>query len=120
MVDGIYPLNQTWHLQKAQLRYHSLAVNPGVLGVLEFPGQSCVLLMPSALYKLGRVAGNYQIVFSQISLLLILVFFPNKAQPTGPCWFCLASPEVEKHLVVSIGTHVSICSMGFAKNHTKT
>ncbi|KAG8579778.1 hypothetical protein GDO81_011051 [Engystomops pustulosus] len=24
-------------------------------------------------------------------------------QPTGPCWFCLASPEVEKHLVVSIG-----------------
>ncbi|XP_075010118.1 CWF19-like protein 1 isoform X4 [Calonectris borealis] len=27
-------------------------------------------------------------------------------QPTGPCWFCLASPEVEKHLVVSIGTHV--------------
>ncbi|XP_042563254.1 CWF19-like protein 1 [Clupea harengus] len=29
-------------------------------------------------------------------------------QPTGPCWFCLASPEVEKHLVVSIGTHVSL------------
>lgn len=28
------------------------------------------------------------------------------AQPTGPCWFCLASPEVEKHLVISIGTHV--------------
>lgn len=59
-------------------------------------------------------------VFSQISLLLILVFFPYKAQLTGPCWFCLASPEVEKHLVVSIGTHVSICSMGFAKNHAKT
>lgn len=31
------------------------------------------------------------------------------AQPTGPCWFCLASPQVEKHLVFSIGTHVS-CS----------
>merc|ERR1712223_883439 len=26
-------------------------------------------------------------------------------QPTGPCWFCLSSPEVEKHLVVSIGDH---------------
>ncbi|XP_064476195.1 CWF19-like protein 1 [Ornithodoros turicata] len=23
--------------------------------------------------------------------------------PQGPCWFCLASPEVEKHLVISIG-----------------
>lgn len=34
-----------------------------------------------------------------ISLLII-------AQPNGPCWFCLASPEVEKHLVISIGTHV--------------
>ncbi|XP_063073930.1 CWF19-like protein 1 [Engraulis encrasicolus] len=33
-------------------------------------------------------------------------------QPTGPCWFCLASPEVEKHLVVSIGTH---CYMAVAK-----
>ncbi|KAJ0056964.1 hypothetical protein NL108_000776, partial [Boleophthalmus pectinirostris] len=29
-------------------------------------------------------------------------------QPTGPCWFCLASPQVEKHLVISIGTHVSL------------
>uniref|UniRef100_A0A671M9Z1 CWF19-like protein 1 n=1 Tax=Sinocyclocheilus anshuiensis TaxID=1608454 RepID=A0A671M9Z1_9TELE len=34
------------------------------------------------------------------------------AQPTGPCWFCLASPEVEKHLVISIGTH---CYMALAK-----
>ncbi|KAK6487838.1 CWF19-like protein 1 [Huso huso] len=33
-------------------------------------------------------------------------------QPTGPCWFCLASPEVEKHLVVSIGTH---CYLALAK-----
>uniref|UniRef100_A0A671MGQ4 CWF19-like protein 1 n=1 Tax=Sinocyclocheilus anshuiensis TaxID=1608454 RepID=A0A671MGQ4_9TELE len=32
--------------------------------------------------------------------------------PTGPCWFCLASPEVEKHLVISIGTH---CYMALAK-----
>ncbi|TRZ03862.1 hypothetical protein DNTS_000495 [Danionella cerebrum] len=33
-------------------------------------------------------------------------------QPTGPCWFCLASPDVEKHLVISIGTH---CYMALAK-----
>ncbi|XP_030642353.1 CWF19-like protein 1 [Chanos chanos] len=33
-------------------------------------------------------------------------------QPSGPCWFCLASPEVEKHLVISIGTH---CYMALAK-----
>lgn len=33
-------------------------------------------------------------------------------QPTGPCWFCLASPQVEKHLVVSIGTH---CYVALAK-----
>merc|ERR1719367_142356 len=26
-------------------------------------------------------------------------------QPTGPCWFCLSSAEVEKHLVVSVGEH---------------
>lgn len=24
----------------------------------------------------------------------------------GPCWFCLSSPEVEKHLVISVGDHV--------------
>ncbi|KAM8883142.1 CWF19-like protein 1 [Synchiropus picturatus] len=33
-------------------------------------------------------------------------------QPTGPCWFCLASPQVEKHLVFSIGTH---CYLAMAK-----
>ncbi|KAM9705525.1 CWF19-like protein 1 [Menidia menidia] len=33
-------------------------------------------------------------------------------QPTGPCWFCLASPQVEKHLVISIGTH---CYVALAK-----
>ncbi|XP_017535746.1 CWF19-like protein 1 isoform X2 [Manis javanica] len=32
--------------------------------------------------------------------------------PPGPCWFCLASPEVEKHLVVNIGTH---CYLALAK-----
>ncbi|KAM9197030.1 CWF19-like protein 1 isoform 3-T3 [Dugong dugon] len=33
-------------------------------------------------------------------------------QPPGSCWFCLASPEVEKHLVVSVGTH---CYLALAK-----
>ncbi|XP_056131910.1 CWF19-like protein 1 [Lampris incognitus] len=33
-------------------------------------------------------------------------------QPTGPCWFCLASPQVEKHLVISIGAH---CYLALAK-----
>ena len=28
--------------------------------------------------------------------------------PRGPCWFCLGSAEVEKHLVVTIGEHVSL------------
>uniref|UniRef100_M4A4B2 CWF19-like protein 1 n=1 Tax=Xiphophorus maculatus TaxID=8083 RepID=M4A4B2_XIPMA len=36
----------------------------------------------------------------------------HPSQPTGPCWFCLASPQVEKHLVVSIGTH---CYLAVAK-----
>ena len=29
-------------------------------------------------------------------------------KPMGPCWFCLSSPEVEKHLVVSVGDHVNL------------
>lgn len=86
------------------------------------------VLTPSALYQLRRVAGKgwllilFHSLVWQISLVLSLSF-PNKAQPSGPCWFCLASPEVEKHLVVSIGTHVSTQSMFFAawwQKHAKT
>ena len=32
------------------------------------------------------------------------------AQPKGPCWFCLGSAEVEKHLVVSVSNNVSVTS----------
>ncbi|MEE6477312.1 hypothetical protein FKM82_011471, partial [Ascaphus truei] len=41
------------------------------------------------------------------------------AQPPGPCWFCLASPEVEKHLVVSIGSHcyVALAKGGLTSDH---
>ncbi|KAK7075504.1 hypothetical protein SK128_009879 [Halocaridina rubra] len=40
-------------------------------------------------------------------------------KPTGPCWFCLASPEVEKHLVVSVGNHayVAIAKGGLVSHH---
>ncbi|XP_026182623.1 CWF19-like protein 1 [Mastacembelus armatus] len=38
-------------------------------------------------------------------------------QPTGPCWFCLASPQVEKHLVISIGTD---CYLALAKGGLTT
>ena len=29
--------------------------------------------------------------------------------PRGPCWFCLGSAAVEKHLVVTIGDQVRVC-----------
>lgn len=29
----------------------------------------------------------------------------SKIRSSGPCWFCLASPNVEAHLVVSVGEH---------------
>lgn len=32
--------------------------------------------------------------------------FGEGEQQSQPCWFCLSSPEVEKHLVVSVGEHV--------------
>ncbi|KAK2146142.1 hypothetical protein LSH36_629g01064 [Paralvinella palmiformis] len=36
----------------------------------------------------------------------------KQAKPTGPCWFCLGSAEVEKHLVVSVGSQ---CYLALAK-----
>jgi len=27
------------------------------------------------------------------------------SKPPGSCWFCLSSPDVEKHLIVSVGNH---------------
>ncbi|XP_078697782.1 CWF19-like protein 1 [Branchiostoma floridae x Branchiostoma belcheri] len=40
-------------------------------------------------------------------------------KPTGPCWFCLASPEVEKHLVVSVGDHtyLALAKGGLVPDH---
>ncbi|XP_070532625.1 CWF19-like protein 1 [Ptychodera flava] len=40
-------------------------------------------------------------------------------KPTGPCWFCLGSPQVEKHLVVSVGTHtyLALAKGGLLNDH---
>lgn len=37
----------------------------------------------------------------------------------GPCWFCLSSPEVEKHLIVSVGEHsyLSLAKGGLSSYH---
>ena len=34
-------------------------------------------------------------------------FLSSSAPLKGSCWFCLGSPQVEKHLVVSVGDDVS-------------
>ncbi|KAL4225333.1 hypothetical protein ACF0H5_016021 [Mactra antiquata] len=43
----------------------------------------------------------------------------HKPVPTGPCWFCLGSPEVEKHLVVSVGTetYLALAKGGLVNDH---
>lgn len=33
-------------------------------------------------------------------------FLFRSAALTGPCWFCLGSPQVEKHLIISVGLQV--------------
>ena len=54
---------------------------------------------------------HYYLVLCLSQRILTLVF--NKvmllfsAPLKGSCWFCLGSPQVEKHLVVSVGDDVS-------------
>lgn len=36
----------------------------------------------------------------------------SRIQSSGPCWFCLASPNIEAHLVISVGEH---CYCALAK-----
>ncbi|RWS28014.1 CWF19-like protein 1 [Leptotrombidium deliense] len=40
-------------------------------------------------------------------------------KPKDPCWFCLASPEVEKHLIVSIGdySYLAMAKGGLVDDH---
>ena len=41
------------------------------------------------------------------------------AKPSGPCWFCLSSAEVEKHLIVSVGNHayLTLAKGGLTPDH---
>ena len=41
------------------------------------------------------------------------------AKPTGPCWFCLSGAEVEKHLIIAIGSHsyVALPKGGLTSHH---
>ncbi|XP_048241532.1 CWF19-like protein 1 isoform X3 [Haliotis rufescens] len=43
----------------------------------------------------------------------------KQVQPPGPCWFCLGSPDVEKHLVVSVGmqTYLALAKGGLVEDH---
>lgn len=38
---------------------------------------------------------------------------------SGPCWFCLGSPQVEKHLVISVGemTYIALAKGGLNADH---
>lgn len=40
-------------------------------------------------------------------------------QPKEPCWFCLASPDVEKHMIISIGEHtyLAMAKGGLTDDH---
>jgi hypothetical protein len=48
---------------------------------------------------MGNIIFFHRYICISYSHLIILLI--------GPCWFCLSSPEVEKHLVISVGEHVS-------------
>jgi hypothetical protein len=39
--------------------------------------------------------------------------------PAGPCWFCLSSPDLEKHLIASIGEHsyIALAKGGLVDEH---
>lgn len=65
---------------------------------------------------------NRKIQMKRMLMIKILfmnwkVWFPDSV--AGPCWFCLASPEVEKHLVVSVGTYayLALAKGGLVSEH---
>ena len=71
--------------------------------------------MVSATWSEGVIVIICQVLSLVVNLLANFGCFycdlVSVVQPSGPCWFCLASPEVEKHLVVSVGTQVFSVSM---------
>lgn len=44
---------------------------------------------------------------------------PKREFDQAKCWFCLSSPEVSKHLVISVGTevYVALARGGLVENH---
>ena len=60
----------------------------------------------------------YRVLFLRVCILRMYVcmcLYVGQTQrrppvPKGPCWFCLGSPEVDKHLVVSVGEQVRVHS----------
>lgn len=57
-----------------------------------------------------KVSLHFEVLIFQMRILACL---------SGPCWFCLASPEVEKHLVVSVGNHayLALAKGGLVSEH---
>ena len=60
-------------------------------------------------YNLPILISAFIFMYSSTQNFIFIYLLLIPAQPTGPCWFCLSSPEVEKHLVVSVGDEVTIC-----------
>lgn len=65
-----------------------------------------LFLLDQKLLSKDPFGGSLEFCYSKLTECIV-VLSSCAAQPTGPCWFCLASPQVEKHLVISIGSHVS-------------
>lgn len=82
------------------------SINSENLGLIWLHLYYFLVLQCFCLFLVTKHAQHRVNLWYMIYLLII-------AQPTGPCWFCLASPEVEKHLVISIGTHVRTLSCFF-------
>ena len=61
-----------------------------------------------ALRQLGKETMDLEFCFQDNALDPSVPFAKRRAppRPSGPCWFCLSSPDIEKHLIVSIGNHV--------------
>ena len=66
------------------------------------PVSACALIdiITSLLPRIMSQSENLTLVFNKVMLLI-------SAPLKGSCWFCLGSPQVEKHLVVSVGDDVS-------------
>lgn len=62
------------------------------------PVSACTLI-----YIITFEVLSQKILTNVVNNIMLLFSAPLK----GSCWFCLGSPQVEKHLVVSVGDDVS-------------